>query len=70
MIETLIFEDEIRVYFDRVRTLAANESYVLLVDGREAQTSKKTHFTLKALCPQTEYALAVYLVGEIGRAHV
>ena len=64
MIETLIFEDEIRVYFDRVRTLAANESYVLLVDGREAQTSKKTHFTLKALCPQTEYALAVYLVGD------
>ncbi len=35
MLEYLIFEDEIQVYFDRVRTLSQNECYVLSFDGRE-----------------------------------
>ena len=75
MIETLIFEDEIQVYFDRVRTLKAGESYVLSLDGREVEKGSKTHFTVKGLCPETEYSLSVALVGEgemvaVGEARV
>lgn len=61
MIETLIFEDEIQVYFDRVRTLSADEHYLLFVDGQAVQRSTKTHFTVKGLAPETEYSLSVFL---------
>ena len=62
MIETLIFEDEIQVYFDRVRTLSADEHYLLFVDGQAVQRSTKTHFTVKGLSPETEYSLSVFLL--------
>ena len=70
MLEYLIFEDEIQIYFDRVRTLAQDECYVLFVNGREMQRSKKTHFTVKGLCPETEYTLSVYLTGAEGNVAV
>lgn len=70
MLEYLIFEDEIQIYFDRVRTLAADECYALLVNGREVQRSKKTHFTVKDLAPETEYRFCVYLAGKDGNVAV
>ena len=57
MIETLVFENEIQVYFDRVKTLAEGERYVLHMNGSELAESTKTHFTCKDLSPETEYAL-------------
>ena len=70
MLEYLIFEDEIQVYFDRVRTLSQNECYVLSFDGREVQRSKKTHFKVKELRPETEYAISVYLSGAEGKTPI
>lgn len=70
MLEYLIFEDEIQIYFDRVRTLSQDEHYVLSLDGREVQRSKKTHFKVKELCPETEYVLSVYLSGAEGKTPI
>ena len=70
MIETIAFEDEIRVYFDRVRTLAKGECYQLLSGGKEIARSEKTHFTYKGLTPETAYSLAVYLLSHEGRTLV
>lgn len=63
MLQALIFEDEIQIYFDRVRTLTEGECYVLVMNGEQIQKSEKTHFTVKGLCPETEYAFGVYLMG-------
>ena len=70
MIETLAVENEIQLYFDRVKTLAEGERYVLLMNGSEVAESTKTHFTCKALLPETEYAFAVYLDGREGKTLV
>ena len=70
MIETIAFEDEIRVYFDRVRTLAKGECYQLLSGGEEIARSEKTHFTYKGLTPETAYSLTVHLLSHEGRTLV
>ena len=70
MIETLVFENEIQVYFDRVKTLAEGERYVLFMNGCEVAEGRKTHFTCKDLSPETEYAFAVYLDGKDGKTLV
>ena len=64
MLTTLCFEDEIQVYFDRVRTLAEGECYALFMNGEKVAESRKTHFSCKSLSPEVEYAFAVYLSAD------
>ena len=66
MLYSLIFEDEITLYWDRVKTLCKGEKFIINLDGRKVGESNKTHFEMLNLTPQTEYKVQVLLQTESG----
>lgn len=65
MLNTLIFNDSIIVFWDRI-DLKKNEYYQLTLNGETVGTTAKTHYTFSGLIPQTEYCIKLALVCENG----
>jgi len=56
---TIAFEDEIILYWDKEWELCEKPLYRIILDGKEAGNTQKTHFELKKLLPGTEYNITV-----------
>ena len=65
MLNTLIFEDSIIIFWDRIN-LKENENYKLSLNGKVVGGTRKTHYMFSGLIPQAEYCIAVSLVQEHG----
>lgn len=60
----LIFDNEITLYWNRVKTLGEDECFSVFLNGEKAGTTKKTHFEFFNLSPETTYDIKVSLTGE------
>lgn len=60
MLNTLIFEDSIIVYWDRIQ-LKEKECYQLVLNDEIVGSTKKTHYTFEDLTPSTEYTIKVII---------
>ena len=65
MLNTLIFDDSIVVFWDRI-DFKKNEYYQLALNGECVGNISKTHYTFSALIPQTEYCITLSIVQESG----
>lgn len=52
-------EDEITVYWERTKDMAAGERFRIFLDGREAAVTEKTHGTLTGLQPEQRYEIQI-----------
>lgn len=68
MINKIIFEDEIVLYWDKQWELAEKAKYRISLNGSVIGTTEKTHFTLKRLEPKTAYTLVVVRIDSRGYA--
>ncbi len=59
MINTLIFDNMIRVFWEPTDTIPVGAVYTVFCDGVRLGETEKTHFLIKGLCPSTEYRLKV-----------
>ena len=69
MLNTLVFENSIIIFWDRL-PLSKDGYYQVLLDGKEVGHTKKTHYTLQGLTPSTEYVVKVLLCRENERKEV
>lgn len=65
-IHCISFDDELIVYWNRVKSLQKNEKYIVKINGEEVGCTVKTHFETKSVLPQTEYCVEVWLSTEEG----
>ena len=61
MLHTIIFEDEIKLWWEYNSEMARKGYYVVKKDGIEYSRTDKTHCTFSALAPNTEYSFEVEL---------
>ena len=55
MLNTLVFENSIIIFWDRL-PLSADGYYQILLGGGEVGRTKKTHYTLQGLTPRLHAA--------------
>ncbi|MBR5900327.1 MAG: glycoside hydrolase family 28 protein [Clostridia bacterium] len=70
MLKYLVFEDEITLYWDRIKTLTENEKFIVLRDGKPIGETKKTHFEMLGLTSETTFDLQVVFKAETGDVSV
>ncbi len=63
MINYLVFEDEITLYWDRIKTLRTGEKFVVKVNGNTVGETVKTHYEMLNLKPQTTFDVEVSLIA-------
>lgn len=61
-------DTEAEIFWDLPDKATNEYSYQILSDGREVGVSHKTHFSLKALLPETEYEVEVVMLSPSGEA--
>ncbi len=61
MINTVIFNDEIKVWWEYIK-LEPKECFKILLDGKEIATTLKSHFNIKNLKADTAYSISVLIV--------
>lgn len=66
MINTVIFDDEITLYWDKQWELSNGVLYRTILNGVTYSLTKKTHVTFDKLTPQTEYSVRVERLDEAG----
>ena len=66
MLHTVIFEDEIKIWWEYHSETARKGYYVVKKDGIEYLRTDKTHCTFGALAPNTEYVFEVELYSALG----
>ena len=66
MINTVIFNNEIKVWWEYVK-LYDNNSFVVTLNGKEVGRTQKSHFNIKGLSPCSEYEINVNLIDESGK---
>ncbi|MBQ8685422.1 MAG: glycoside hydrolase family 28 protein [Clostridia bacterium] len=66
MINKIVFEDEITVWWDKVFDFPSDGEFVVFMDGKACGRTKKTHYTLKGLRENTAYEIAVSAVDGSG----
>ncbi len=66
MINTIIFNNEIKVWWEYVK-LYPNESFRLSLNGEVLGCTIKSHFNIKSLSANTEYSINVELIDENGQ---
>lgn len=59
MLNTIIFSDEITVWWNKQWELSDDVSYRLLLDGNAVAKTKKTHYSFRNLSPETAYEVKV-----------
>ena len=59
MLNTIIFSNEITVWWDKQWELADDVSYRLLLNGKAVATTTKTHYSFHNLFPETAYEIKV-----------
>lgn len=64
MINKLVFEDQITLYWDKEWQLSNDIVYVTTLNGLDQKCSKKTHVTFDGLLPNTEYSIKIERVVE------
>ena len=60
MLNTLVFENTIIIYWDRL-DLKDNARYKLLLNEKAVGFTRKTHYTFEGLTPSTEYQIKVVI---------
>ena len=60
MLNTLVFENTIIIYWDRI-DLKDNARYKLLLNEKTVGFTRKTHYTFEGLTPLTEYQIKVFI---------
>ena len=60
MLNTLVFENTIIIYWDRI-DLKDNARYKLLLNEKAVGFTRKTHYTFEGLTPLTEYQIKVFI---------
>lgn len=58
---SVIFDDEITVYWNRVSELCENDAYCVFVGGNLVSKTSKTFYEIKSLVPKTQYSIRVIL---------
>ena len=59
MVEKVVFEDEIALYWDKQWELKNSAHYCISVNGEKMGNTEKTYFVLKNLTPEVEYRIKV-----------
>ena len=65
---TVLFEDEIALYWDKQWELPDGVRYRVTLNGKEIAITQKTHCEIVDLQAQTQYAVAVERLDETGNA--
>lgn len=60
-LHSIIFDNEITVYWNRISSCGKNDFYVVYLNGAIIAKTKKTHFEIFELKPETEYKIKVEL---------
>ena len=60
-LSSIIFDNEITVYWNRVASLIENDCYNIYLNGDPIAQTRKTHFEFFDLTPETEYTVKVEL---------
>ena len=60
-LSSIIFDDEITVYWNRIDSLGEDDFYRVYLNGKPLTETKKTHFEFFDLIPETEYTVKVEL---------
>ncbi|MBO5280829.1 MAG: glycoside hydrolase family 28 protein [Clostridia bacterium] len=60
-LSSIIFDNEITVYWNRVVSLSENDCYRVYLNGDPIAQTRKTHFEFFDLTPETEYTVKVEL---------
>ena len=60
-LSSIIFDDEITVYWNRIDSLGEDDFYRVYLNGKPLAETKKTHFEVFDLIPETEYTVKVEL---------
>ncbi|MBQ8320567.1 MAG: glycoside hydrolase family 28 protein [Clostridia bacterium] len=63
---SLVFEDEITLYWEKQWELPDDVEYRALLNGRTVGSTLKTHFSFKNLHPTTEYNVQIERLDELG----
>ncbi len=66
MINTIIFSDEITLWWDKQWELADGVLYRVALNGKTIGETTKTHFSCNDLCPETKYVIKVERLDENG----
>lgn len=65
MLNTVIFDTSLRVWWDYVPNMKAGDKFVAFVNGEKCVETEKTHFKINTT-PETEYQFEVVLVNADG----
>ena len=63
MLNKVIFDDEITLYWEKEWDLSDDTRYAILVNGERIAITDKTHFELRALNEDTEYSISLQRLG-------
>lgn len=63
---TIIFNDEITLYWDLPENYEQGDKYILFVNEKKEAQSTKTHFKIKNLIPETEQAIRIEHIDKNG----
>ena len=58
-LSSIIFDNEITVYWNRIASLGENDFYAIYLDGELLEKTKKTHIEIFDLAPETSYTVKV-----------
>ena len=62
-LSSIVFDNEITVYWNRIASLGENDFYKVYLNGDLIADTKKTHFEIFDLVPETEYKIKVELIS-------
>ena len=60
-LSSIIFDNEITVYWNRIASLGESDFYRVYLNGRLLAETKKTHFEIFDLAPESQYTVKVEL---------
>lgn len=66
MINYLVFDDEITLYWDKQLQVAKVPVYKIFLDGKEIANTQKSHCIISGLSEKTKYNIGINLVSEKG----
>lgn len=65
MLNSIVHHDEITLWWDKEWERKDVPVYQIICNGKKLGETKKTHYTILGLLPDTEYVIAVSNIGEI-----
>ncbi len=68
MLQTIIFEDQIKIWWEYNSETARKGYYIVKKDGKEYLRTDKTHCTILDLLPNTKYSFEVELFNQAGES--